>query len=100
MEYIKEKKINRIGREYCEILEEVLRIREDRRKKYGDNFFNTSSNNLRVMAKEKINRFEGLKKYDDDDLLDVVNFIIFAILVARRENANGDNRKRVSNMRV
>lgn len=99
MEYIKEKKINRIGKEYGEVLEEVLRIREDRRKKYGDNFFNTSSNNLIVMAKEKINRFDGLKKYDDDDLIDSINFIIFAIAVARRENEKGDNKKRVSNVR-
>ena len=84
MKYIKQEIVEKLGKEYCNTVEEVLSIRENRREIYGDSFIFSSSHNLFVMVEEKLNRYKlALKKIDEDDLIDVINYLIFYIIKKR-----------------
>ena len=72
-----------IGGEYMEVLKNIIEIRKERRINYGDSFMKSTANNLLVMAKEKILRFETSINPKEDDLIDSVNYIIFSICVMR-----------------
>lgn len=78
-----------LGKKYCQELQEVIDIRVDRRKIYGDSFLDESPESILAIIDGKRNRFNAINKNDDlsqeqlnkslDELRDIVNYYVFYI---------------------
>lgn len=75
-----------VGKEYLLALDEVLKIRKERFKIYGDSFLDDSIEDLMVYARGKLHRFEVMQKlrtqknnYEkhEDQILDCINYCLF-----------------------
>jgi len=78
-----------IGKEYLVELNEILKIRKNRRKKWGDSFKTDSVKDLLYMVKSKIKRYEIALNIEDkrDSLRDAVNYLIFILVnLSNEEN--------------
>ncbi len=80
-----------LGKEYTEELEEVLKIRANRKKIYGDSFLEETPEALLVMIEGKIKRYKASNDLENkkDSLRDLINYVLFLLCVLNRENKNG-----------
>jgi len=87
---MKNKKIiineNEVGKEYIEELEEIIKIRKDRKKIYGNSFLTEKPESLLTIIKGKISRFINSNDLENrkDSLRDCVNYIIFLLCVLNK----------------
>ena len=81
--YIKEDKIEELGKDFVKELEDVLRIRAERKLIYGDSFQEESILNLLTIIDGKTNRFKAIQKLHNyhpkmlDEARDLVNYWLF-----------------------
>lgn len=80
-----------VGLEYLEAVTKVIEVRVNRRKQYGDSFFEDDDIFLRVQMENKLKRFKLQFEGDDvsndidkrrtalDSLKDLCNYALFAI---------------------
>lgn len=95
MTYLKENCDKILGKEFCEKLEECLKIRENRRKIYKDCFLLESSGQLLAIIEGKLKRFNYLyttesltdeqKSKIDDEIMDIINYGVFLLCVLDKE---------------
>jgi len=81
-------KESEVGVDYMNAIEEVLKIRKERFKVYGDSFLEDGIEDLLVYVKGKINRYKYQKKLgtennsyekSKDCLIDLVNYALFIL---------------------
>lgn len=73
-----------VSKGYYDAITRVIDIRKERRLKYGDSFDAMSIDELFTIVKLKLERYKAASKLnknaDYDDLLDVVNYMLFIII--------------------
>ena len=85
-----------VGNEYKEVLEEVVRVRSQRKKLYGDSYSEMDSLGHAYHAQNKIKRLmfnikSGNKNYESakDNALDIINYMLFFLIMLEKEKRTG-----------
>lgn len=83
-----EVKAEQVGKEYLEALEAVLKIREERRKMYGDSFLTDEYSLLFNIIDGKRKRFSILPadqvEKKKDEIIDIINYYVFILAKLNR----------------
>jgi len=84
-----------VGKEYLKELKEILKIREERRKIYGDSFLNEKPDYIMKIIDGKLRRYnlifhnKRLSKEQNekmiDEIRDVCNYCIFLLCVLNKK---------------
>jgi len=72
-----------VGEEYLKELIEIIKIRADRKKVYGNSFLSEKPEALLVMIEGKIRRFQSSSDLENkrDSIRDLINYAIFVLCV-------------------
>jgi hypothetical protein len=80
---------NEVGKEYLEVLSEMIEIRKHRKKIYGDSFLYTKLDSLLSIINGKLERVDSIEDINHpkftDELLDIANYCLF-VVANLREN--------------
>lgn len=84
--FIRNKDINKLGKEFVEELENVLKIRANRKAIYGDSFLEEDVNSLLIMAEGKFKRYMASNDLENkrDSLRDLINYVVFMLCVLNK----------------